>query len=125
LGYLADDAAFSVMKSAKIFVFPSHEEGFGMAVLEAMVLGLPVVAWDLPVYREVFPVGLLRIPLGKISEFSAAVVKLFEDRALYNQTVTQSRVLSEQFDWDKLAANEGVLLENLVANQVLSSKGNS
>jgi glycosyltransferase involved in cell wall biosynthesis len=36
------------MKSAKVFVFPSAREGFGIAVLEALACGLPVVTTSAP-----------------------------------------------------------------------------
>ena len=39
---------------AEAFVFPSQYEGFGLAALEALAAGVPVVARDLPVLREVF-----------------------------------------------------------------------
>lgn len=38
---------------AEVFVFPSRYEGFGIPVLEAMAAGVPVVALDIPVMREV------------------------------------------------------------------------
>jgi glycosyltransferase involved in cell wall biosynthesis len=45
----------SLLVAGDIFVFPSRYEGLGGAVLEAMAAGLPVVASDLAVFREVLP----------------------------------------------------------------------
>jgi glycosyltransferase involved in cell wall biosynthesis len=42
------DSVISLMKASKVFVFPSVREGFGMAALEAMACGLPVVTVDHP-----------------------------------------------------------------------------
>jgi ABC-type multidrug transport system ATPase subunit/signal transduction histidine kinase len=44
----------SLVAAATVFAFPSTKEGFGLAALEAMAAGVPVVMRDLPVLREVF-----------------------------------------------------------------------
>ena len=44
----------SASSSADVFAFPSTKEGFGLAAMEALAAGVPVVARDLPVLREVF-----------------------------------------------------------------------
>lgn len=54
LGYLENDQVFSIIKGSKVFLFPSHEEGWGIAIAEAMACEIPVVSWDLPVFKEVF-----------------------------------------------------------------------
>ncbi len=59
MGFVTTERAFSILKSAKLFVFTSHEEGWGIAIAEAMACGIPVVAYDLPVYRDIFPEGIL------------------------------------------------------------------
>ena len=47
LGFIKNhDDVLSIMKSSKVFVFPSTREGFGIAVLEANACGLPVVTVD-------------------------------------------------------------------------------
>ena len=43
LGYLADPVFYALMRRAKVFVFPSLYEGFGLPPLEAMRLGVPTV----------------------------------------------------------------------------------
>jgi glycosyltransferase involved in cell wall biosynthesis len=43
-----------LMAAAAVFAFPSTREGFGLAAMEALAAGVPVVAADLPVLREVF-----------------------------------------------------------------------
>src|SRR6185436_4961339 len=45
--------ALALRKRHQVFCLPSVSEGFGMVVIEAMGLGLPVVCTDLPVLREV------------------------------------------------------------------------
>jgi glycosyltransferase involved in cell wall biosynthesis len=45
-GFLEGDAKKAVMAEASIFVLPSHSENFGVAVVEAMAAGLPVIVSD-------------------------------------------------------------------------------
>lgn len=52
LGKCADDELASLIAGARALLMPSFAEGFGLPVAEALRLGTPVVASDLPVFRE-------------------------------------------------------------------------
>ncbi len=54
LGPVPHDELPSLVAQASAFAFPSVKEGFGMAPMEALAAGVPVVMRDLPVLREVF-----------------------------------------------------------------------
>lgn len=54
LGPVADDDLPALVAEAAVLGFPSTKEGFGLAALEALAAGVPVVCRDLPVLREVF-----------------------------------------------------------------------
>ncbi|WP_206797184.1 MSMEG_0565 family glycosyltransferase [Amycolatopsis sp. MtRt-6] len=54
LGPVRHDELPSLVASAAVFAFPSTKEGFGLAAMEALAAGVPVVTRDLPVLREVF-----------------------------------------------------------------------
>jgi glycosyltransferase-like protein len=53
LGAVADDDLPSLIAACDVFAFPSTKEGFGLAAMEALAAGRPVVGRDLPVLREV------------------------------------------------------------------------
>ncbi len=44
----------TLVAAADVFAFPSTKEGFGLAAMEALAAGVPVVTRDLPVFREIF-----------------------------------------------------------------------
>lgn len=52
-GPLDDRALASVLGRARALLFPSYAEGFGIPLVEALAAGIPVIANDLPVFREV------------------------------------------------------------------------
>jgi glycosyltransferase-like protein len=54
LGAVEDDELPSLIAASAVFAFPSTKEGFGLAAMEALAAGRPVVTRDLPVLREVF-----------------------------------------------------------------------
>jgi glycosyltransferase-like protein len=65
----------SLVAAASVFAFPSTKEGFGMAAMEALAAGVPVVTRELPVLREVFG-GVARFatdPAGFARELRAAL----------------------------------------------------
>jgi glycosyltransferase involved in cell wall biosynthesis len=54
LGTVPHDDLPALVAGADAFAFPSLHEGFGLAALEALAAGVPVVVWDRPVAREVY-----------------------------------------------------------------------
>ncbi|MCX6000373.1 MAG: glycosyltransferase family 4 protein [Chloroflexi bacterium] len=99
LGYLERDKAFGLVKAARVFVLPSFEEGFAIAVCEAMACGVPVVAWDLPVYREIYPGGMIVAETGDSNDFADKVISLLQDRHLLDRTAQEAIVTASRYDW--------------------------
>lgn len=54
LGTVPDGELPSLVAASAVFAFPSLKEGFGLAAMEALAAGVPLVVRDLPVLREVF-----------------------------------------------------------------------
>jgi glycosyltransferase involved in cell wall biosynthesis len=105
-GYLEDERAFGVIKTSKIFVFPSHEEGFGIVILEAMACGVPVIAYDLPAYKEIFPKGLIKVPIGDFKLFADSIISILTDSKKYIELQKDAQELASNYSWDKIAMQE-------------------
>ena len=70
-----------MLAAADLFVFPSTWETFGLAAVEAVMAGLPIVASDLPVLREV-----LSAERGAAAEFVA-----LDDAIAWARAITAAR----------------------------------
>jgi glycosyltransferase involved in cell wall biosynthesis len=106
LGYIENEKAYSVLKSSKVFLFPSHEEGWGIVIAEAMACGLPVVSWDLPVFREVFLDHTFQIREGNTNEFASKVSDLLSDTQLRKKMSETGYDFIKQYSWAKIAEKE-------------------
>jgi phosphatidylinositol alpha-1,6-mannosyltransferase len=56
-GRVGDSERDALYRRASVFLFPSRQEGFGLAAVEAAEAGLPVVALRGTVMEELFPLG--------------------------------------------------------------------
>lgn len=103
VGYVTNDEKMAYLKSSKIFVFPSHEEGFGITILEAMANGLPVIAWKLLTYKEIFVKGMLQVLEGDIQRFAHATLTLLEDEKLRKKMSEDALKVASNYDWNIIA----------------------
>jgi glycosyltransferase involved in cell wall biosynthesis len=103
--------ALSVVKSSKVFAFPSHEEGWGIAISEAMACGLPVVAYDLPAYKEIFTQGIVTVPMRDTKSFSNEIINLLENDKKRNILGEKGRIQVTMYDWESVATRELSLIK--------------
>lgn len=111
LGYQENEAVYRYLKSSKVFIFTSREEGWGISIAEAMACGLPVIAFELPVYRYVFPKGIVLIKNRDTSQFASQVIDLLSDAQRLEILGNEGNeyVLSK-YSWDKIAQKEKDLM---------------
>ena len=85
------------MRRARVFVFPSRYEGFGLPPLEAMRLGVPTVVSTEGALPEVCGDGALQVGPDDVEGLAAAIGKA--DAALGRR----GRARAQQFQWSKTA----------------------
>ena len=98
-GFLENDAAFSLIKGSKIFIFPSHEEGFGIAIAEAMACSVPVIVWNLPVYSEIYENNIIQIKENDVESFADNVLELLENSEKRTNIAIAAKRFIYKYDW--------------------------
>ena len=99
LGVVPDDDLPSLVAGAGAFAFPSRAEGFGLAAMEALAAGVPLVCRDLPVFRELFAdsARFAGTPAGIAAALEAALTVLDTERQ------DAGRRAAAQHSWDRAA----------------------
>jgi glycosyltransferase involved in cell wall biosynthesis len=115
-----------ILAAANVFVFPSLYEGLGGAVIEAMALGLPVVASNLEALREVVEPGknAVLVPRASPEALASTIEALLDDphrRSLFGE---RSRaIFEERFTVERSARRMAALYRRITASPDLARFG--
>ena len=114
LGYVPHEL-LSFYSAADAFVFPTHYEGFGLPLLEAMSCGCPVVSSDNSSIEEVTAGGALRVNSHDVEGFADAVSKVLTDAELRDRLVAAGKAHAATFSWDRCAATTMEVYQRLAS----------
>jgi glycosyltransferase involved in cell wall biosynthesis len=89
--------------AATLCVFPSHYEGFGLPLLEAMARGVPVAASDIAAHREVAGDAALLAAPDDPAELASRIIKVLDDGDLRATLEVAGRARAERFSWRETA----------------------
>ena len=104
-GYVPDCDKIAVFKSSEIFIFPSYEESWGIAITEAMACGLPVVCYDLPAY-DFLKAGIIKSNLGDKELMTNSIIRLLQDDKKRMILANAAREEGKKLDWHEIAKEE-------------------
>ena len=105
-------------RRADVVVLPSEAEGFGLPVAEAMACGVPVVASDLPVLRELGGDAICYCPVGDVEAWSSAIARVIDNSAKKGPGFIGARDRelrrAAQFCWSENAERTAQIYRNLL-----------
>jgi len=104
LGYVTQTELDALYRRARIFAFPSLDEGFGMPVLEAMANSVPVVTSQRSALPEVAGDAALLVNPDDPEEIAAALIRLASDETLSSDLARRGRERALQFSWESALA---------------------
>jgi glycosyltransferase involved in cell wall biosynthesis len=99
LGYLDDRALGAVLRGASVLAYPSLYEGFGFPPLQAMAVGVPVVATAAGAVPEVVGDGALLVEPGDRDGLAAALVQVLDGGRAVDDLVARGHRRTAAFSW--------------------------
>jgi len=104
IGSFTQELVKNAYQNADIFVYPSFCESFGFPGVEAMAMGLPIVAADIPVFRELLSKGALFYPPKDPDALAKRVKELIEDKKLREKLSREGRKRAREFSFERQAS---------------------
>ena len=112
LGLIDEQEKWRLLTTSVLFLAPSREEGWGIAVGEALLAGVPVIARDLPAYGH-FPSHVVRV-VQDGSDFVDAALALTEDPREIAEMTERTRLVHDELPrWEAIISDEIAVLRTL------------
>ena len=117
-GYISDEAKAFLFQRARMLVYPSLYEGFGLPILEAFSAGIPVITSSTTSCPEIAADAAIIVNPAVQTEISDAISRLWDDEQLRNDLIERGRVRCRDFGWKESASLILQTLENLNRRQI-------
>jgi glycosyltransferase involved in cell wall biosynthesis len=104
VGFIPDSELGFLYREASAYVFPSLSEGFGLPGLEAMAQKVPVLASDIPVFREIYQNAAVYFDPLDTKDIADKIKLVLGDKKLQEELINLGFELSKSYSWTKMAA---------------------
>lgn len=99
VGRITDEQLVGLMKSARMFLFPSLTEGFGLPPLEAMMLGCPTICASAGAMPEICGDGAMFAPPHSAREWRSLIDALWADETQKDLLADAGRLRASSYTW--------------------------
>jgi len=103
LDYLSNELVALFYSKADVFLYPSHYEGFGLPVLEAMTLGSPVITSNISSIPEVTGNAAILIDPNDHMQLAEAMLQVISDSQLRQNLINKGKIRADLFSWERTA----------------------
>jgi len=103
LDYLSNELVALFYSKADVFLYPSHYEGFGLPVLEAMKLGTPVITSNTSSIPEVTGNAAILIDPNDYMQLAEAILQVISDSQLRQNLINKGKIRADLFSWERTA----------------------
>jgi glycosyltransferase involved in cell wall biosynthesis len=101
LGTVPYDLLHHIYQACDVYVTPAYAESFAHPLVEAMASGMPIVAADLPVHREICRGAALYAPVFSPAILAKRVVEVAKSPTLGRQLAESGRRRAQDFSWER------------------------
>ncbi len=104
-GYVTDEQKAALYQNAAMLVLPSHYEGFGMQILEAMNYGVPAAVSNIPVFHEVAGDAALYFDQNNPKAIAETIEVVLTDTKLRDELKKKAAKNLQHYNWNTVAQN--------------------
>lgn len=116
LGRLSDEEIMKIYKQATAFVFPSLIEGFGLPGLEAMAVGLPVIAANASCLPEIYSDAALYFDPHNINDLILKIKSVISDIKLRQMLIAKGKLQVAKYSWVKTSQQTWQIYQKVLKN---------
>jgi alpha-1,3-rhamnosyl/mannosyltransferase len=118
VGFVPDHQLNALYAGARVLVYPSIYEGFGLPPLEAMASGTPVITGNLTSLPEVVGEAGIMVDPFEIDALKQAICELIEDEALHSKFSVLGVERAKGFTWKKTAEISIDVFDKVSRNEI-------
>lgn len=115
-GQVSQTQLEALYRGCDFVVQPSHYEGFGLTVLEAMTFGKPVITSNISSLPEVAGDAALLVDPNSTNDIAEAMRKLITDEELYSTLAGRTQAQAGRFSWDQAAMDTLAVFDRVAAS---------
>lgn len=102
-GFVTESVLLTLYSEAKVFLYPSLREGFGLPILEAMSFGTPVITSNISAMPEVAGDAAFLVNPYSIEEISSALKIAYQNEVLRQEKIKLGYLRPSMFTWENAA----------------------
>lgn len=102
-GFVSENVLLALYAQAKLFLYPSLREGFGLPILEAMSFGTPVVTSNISAMPEVAGDAAFLVNPYLVEEIAAGMQTAYENESLRKEKIVLGYLRPNMFTWQNAA----------------------
>jgi alpha-1,3-rhamnosyl/mannosyltransferase len=125
IGYVDAGERRALYEGARLLVQPSFDEGFGMPVLEAMSLGVPVVAANRGSLPELLGGAGLLVDPDQPADLARAIARLLDEDALAAACTEKGIARAHSFRWNETADRVLSMYQTAIERRAQTRRGRS
>ncbi len=111
-GFVSDSEAEKLIKNAKAFVMVSFWEGFGIPVLEAMSLGVPVICSNAGSLPEITNKTAILVDPKNHKQIAQEIERILNDKQLRTALIKKGKARAKVFDWQNCSK---IILDTVIS----------
>lgn len=114
-GYINEHEKIKRLKGSKLFICPSYEEGWSIAMSEAAACSLPIIAYENPIFRDVYGDSILYVPRGNSTKLVKLILFVLRNPKVAAEYSRRSKEWAATHDWEEIARKEACIFSSLLS----------